>query len=69
MRRNLRIAFVSRGMDVTTTYGVHVDPFDNNHLTISYTDRGYHHSFDGARSVEGVRATCRFRLTPKIQSY
>jgi photosystem II stability/assembly factor-like uncharacterized protein len=48
----------SRGLDVTTSYGVHFDPFDSNHLAISYTDIGYHHSFDGgkswARSVAGV---------------
>ena len=42
--------FTSRGMDVTTTYGVHFDPFDSNHLAISYTDIGYHHSFDGGKS-------------------
>jgi photosystem II stability/assembly factor-like uncharacterized protein len=51
-------AFVSRGMDVTTVYGVHFDPFDEDHLAISYTDIGYHHSYDGGkswhRSVEGV---------------
>jgi len=48
----------SRGLDVTTTYGVHLDPFDENHLAISYTDIAYFHSFDGGkswyRSVEGV---------------
>ncbi|MDN5211788.1 hypothetical protein QQ020_06990 [Fulvivirgaceae bacterium BMA12] len=56
-------SFVSRGMDVTTAYGVHPDPFDENHLAISYTDIGYHHSFDGGRSwvrsVEGVPAGWR----------
>lgn len=50
--------FTSRGMDVTTTYGVHFDPNDRNHIAISYTDIGYHHSYDGgkswSRSVEGV---------------
>jgi photosystem II stability/assembly factor-like uncharacterized protein len=48
----------SRGLDVTTTYGVHFDPFDENHLVISYTDIAYFHSFDGGktwyRSVDGV---------------
>ena len=48
----------SRGLDVTTTYGVHFDPFDENHLVISYTDIGYFHSFNSGkswyRSVEGV---------------
>ncbi len=50
--------FTSRGMDVTTTYGVHFDPFDDKHIAVSYTDIGYHHSYDGgqswSRSVEGV---------------
>jgi photosystem II stability/assembly factor-like uncharacterized protein len=53
-------SFVSRGLDVTTAYGVHFDPFDSNHIAISYTDIGYHHSFDGGkswtRSTEGVPA-------------
>lgn len=42
--------FTTNGMDVTTTYGVHFDPFDSNHIAISYTDIGYHHSFDGGKS-------------------
>jgi hypothetical protein len=50
--------YTSRGMDVTTTYGVHFDPFDSNHLAISYTDIGFHHSFNRgkswSRSVSGV---------------
>jgi photosystem II stability/assembly factor-like uncharacterized protein len=50
--------FISRGLDVTTAYGVHFDPFDSTHIAISYTDIGYHHSFNGGRSwvrsVEGV---------------
>ena len=48
----------SNGMDVTTCYGVHFDPFDSNHLAVSYTDIGYFHSFNGGksweRSVKGV---------------
>ncbi len=52
--------FISRGMDVTTTYGVHFDPFDSSHIAISYTDIGYHHSFNGGkswdRSADGVPA-------------
>jgi len=50
--------FTSNGMDVTTAYGVHFDPFDSNHIAISYTDIGYHHSYNGGkswqRSVAGV---------------
>ncbi len=53
-------SFTSRGLDVTTAYGVHFDPFDSNHIAISYTDIGYHHSFNGGkswtRSAEGVPA-------------
>ncbi|HUQ64632.1 MAG TPA: hypothetical protein VM101_00655, partial [Flavitalea sp.] len=43
-------SFASNGMDVTTTYGVHYDPFDKNHIAISYTDIGFHHSFNGGKS-------------------
>lgn len=50
--------FTSQGMDVTTTYGVHFDPFDKNHIAISYTDIGLHQSYDGGKSwtrtVQGV---------------
>jgi photosystem II stability/assembly factor-like uncharacterized protein len=53
-------SYASRGLDVTTSYGVHVDPFDHDHLAISFTDIGFHHSFNGGkswiRSVEGVPA-------------
>lgn len=52
--------FTSRGLDVTTAYGVHFDPFDSSHIAISYTDIGYHHSFNRGkswiRSAEGVPA-------------
>lgn len=57
-RANNDSTYTSRGMDVTTAYGVHFDPFDSAHIAISYTDIGYHHSFDGgrswSRSVDGV---------------
>ena len=50
----------STGLDVTTTYGVHFDPYDHKHIAMSCTDIGYHHSFDGGktwiRSVAGVPA-------------
>ncbi|MEO5979059.1 MAG: hypothetical protein ABIS36_23060 [Chryseolinea sp.] len=50
--------FKSRGLDVTTAYSVHFDPFDSNHIAISYTDIGYHHSYNRGkswvRSTEGV---------------
>jgi hypothetical protein len=53
-------SFISRGLDVTTAYGVHFDPFDSAHLAISYTDIGYHHSHNKGkswtRSTTGVPA-------------
>lgn len=52
--------FSSRGLDVTTAYGVHFDPFDSSHIAVSYTDIGCHNSFNGGkswiRSAEGVPA-------------
>jgi len=42
--------FSSTGLDVTTAYNVHFDPFDSNHIAISYTDIGYHHSFNRGKS-------------------
>lgn len=50
--------YISNGLDVTTVYGVHFDPFDSTHVAISYTDIGFHHSYNGgkswSRSVEGI---------------
>ena len=43
-------SYISRGLDVTTAYGVHFDPFDREHVAISYTDIGYHHSYNGGKS-------------------
>ncbi|MFC4221263.1 hypothetical protein [Flagellimonas marina] len=43
-------SYVSSGLDVTTNYGVHFDPFDSTHIAISYTDIGYHHSYNKGRS-------------------
>lgn len=40
----------TRGMDVTTCYGVHFDPFEPNHMVISYTDIGLFHSMDGGET-------------------
>jgi photosystem II stability/assembly factor-like uncharacterized protein len=42
--------WTTRGLDVTTNYGVHFDPFDPQHVFIDYTDIGAFHSFDGGRS-------------------
>jgi len=46
------------GLDVTTCYGVHFDPFDPERIFISYTDIGLFRSEDGGRSwlssIDGV---------------
>ena len=38
------------GLDVTTTYGVHFDPFDSKRMFITYTDIGAFRSEDGGSS-------------------
>jgi photosystem II stability/assembly factor-like uncharacterized protein len=43
-------AWASSGMDVTTCYGVHFDPFDSSRLFITYTDIGLFRSEDGGMS-------------------
>lgn len=43
-------AFTTNGMDVTTAYGVHFDPFNPQRMLISYTDIGAFLSEDGGRS-------------------
>jgi photosystem II stability/assembly factor-like uncharacterized protein len=40
----------SRGLDLTCCYGIVFDPFDKNHLVVSYIDIGLFHSFDGGKS-------------------
>jgi hypothetical protein len=42
--------WTTRGLDVTTAYGVHVDPRDPARVFISYTDIGLFRSEDGGRS-------------------
>jgi photosystem II stability/assembly factor-like uncharacterized protein len=50
--------WVSRGLDVTTDYGVQFDPFNPQHVYIDYTDIGLFRSIDGGKSwtssTEGV---------------
>jgi len=50
--------WTSTGLDVTTNYGIHFDPFDSNRRFITYTDIGLSRSEDGGkswqRSVTGV---------------
>jgi len=40
----------TRGLDVTTCYGLHFDPFDVKRMFISYTDIGAFKSEDGGKS-------------------
>ena len=46
------------GLDLTCCYGIVFDPFNKNHLIVSYIDIGLFHSFDGGKSwkhlVEGI---------------
>lgn len=43
-------SYASSGLDVTTCYGIHFDPFDKNHFFICYTDMGLFHTFNGGAS-------------------
>ena len=43
-------AWMTTGLDVTTNYGVHFDPFDRKRQFITYTDIGLFRSEDGGRS-------------------
>jgi photosystem II stability/assembly factor-like uncharacterized protein len=67
----------TRGLDVTTCYGVHFDPFDKQHLVITYTDIGLFHSLNGGGSwrhaIAGVphewRNTCYWLVfDPKVKN-
>jgi photosystem II stability/assembly factor-like uncharacterized protein len=42
--------WTSTGLDVTTCYGVHFDPFDSRRMFITYTDIGAFRSEDGGQS-------------------
>ncbi|MCC6445665.1 MAG: hypothetical protein IT210_19700 [Armatimonadetes bacterium] len=46
--------WATTGLDVTTCYGVHFDPFDPNRIFISYTDCGLFRSEDGGLSWTGA---------------
>ncbi len=50
--------WATRGLDVTTCYGVHFDPFNTRHMYITYTDIGLFQSNDGGQtwtgSTEGI---------------
>ena len=49
-RNNPDGSYSNNGLNVTTCYGVHFDPFDSNHYFICYTDMGLFHTFDGGSS-------------------
>jgi photosystem II stability/assembly factor-like uncharacterized protein len=55
--------WVSRGLDVTTNYGIQFDPFDSRHMYMDNTDMGLFQSTDGGRSwrssSEGVPSDWR----------
>jgi photosystem II stability/assembly factor-like uncharacterized protein len=46
--------WTSTGLDVTTNYGVHFDPFDSKRVFISYTDIGLFGSNDGGSGWHSV---------------
>jgi photosystem II stability/assembly factor-like uncharacterized protein len=46
--------WTTRGLDVTTSYGVHFDPFDPRHMFITYTDIGLFESRDAGSSWQGA---------------
>jgi photosystem II stability/assembly factor-like uncharacterized protein len=43
-------SFTTRGLDVTTNYGVHFDPYNKDHYFISYTDIGLFHTYNSGKS-------------------
>jgi len=45
--------WISRGLDVTTNYGLQFDPFDSRHIYIDNTDIGLFQSADGGLSWRG----------------
>lgn len=53
--RQVDDGWASTGLDVTTSYGIHFDPFDHNHEFITYTDIGLFRSDDGAKSWQSSR--------------
>ena len=46
--------WTTRGIDVTTNYGVQFDPFDPKHVFIDYTDIGAFQSHDGGQSWDSA---------------
>ena len=48
--------WTTTGLDMTTCYGIHFDPFDSKHWFISYTDIGLMESHDGGVSWRSATA-------------
>jgi photosystem II stability/assembly factor-like uncharacterized protein len=48
--RKTSAGFTTTGLDVTTSYGVHFDPFDPKRVFITYTDIGLFRSEDAGKS-------------------
>lgn len=49
--------YSTRGLNVQTTYGVHEDPFDEQHLIIPTTDMGMQISYNGGESWRRMEIT------------
>jgi len=69
-------SWTTRGLDVTTCYGVHFDPFNDQRIYISYTDIGLFRSDDRGKSwigsTEGIprewrNTTYWIELDPKVK--
>jgi photosystem II stability/assembly factor-like uncharacterized protein len=58
-------AYTTSGLDVTTSYGVHFDPFDANRMFITYTDVGLFRSETSGQSwiYSGTGVPSRWRNT------
>ncbi len=68
--------YTTTGMDVTTCYGLHFDPFDPKRIVISYTDIGQFLSEDGGQtwniSIKGIppewrNTTYWMEFDPKVK--
>ncbi|HTL01591.1 MAG TPA: hypothetical protein VL243_05170, partial [Vicinamibacterales bacterium] len=56
-------SYTSTGLDVTTNYGVHFDPFDAKRMFITYTDIGMFRSENGGRGWVSATETVPRRWT------
>jgi photosystem II stability/assembly factor-like uncharacterized protein len=74
--RRVGDAWTSTGLDVTTSYGVHFDPFDVRRIFITYTDIGAFRSEDAGRTwvsstagvpAEWVNTTYWMEFDPEVR--